>query len=112
MWHAISSVYPYLSPFFLLAAKETHDITVLMEDRNADNNTVLHLAAATNDLNTADVCLQYGADINALNTNCETPLYLAAVKGNMEMVKFLVQKGADVNIKNTDFKSLLHRYIK
>ena len=95
--------------FFLSATKASHDIRRLVEDGDADNNTVLHLAAGTNDLNTAQVCLQYGADINALKTNNETPLYVATVKGNMQIVEFLVQKGADMNIKNADSKCVLHR---
>lgn len=85
------------------------DITKLVEDRDVENNTVLHLAAGTNDLKTAEVCLQNGADINALKSNNETPLYVATVKGSLQMVELLVQKGADVNVKNTDSKTVLHR---
>ena len=99
-----------LSSTFLLSATESkQDIKSLVEDRNVDNNTVLHLAAGTNDLSTAQVCLGYGADINALKTNNETPLYVATVKGNLQMVQLLVEKGADINAKNADSKSVLHR---
>ena len=84
-------------------------IKELVGDRDAYNNTVLHLAAGTNDLHTAEVCIQNGADINALKTNNETPLYVATVKGNLKMVEFLVKKGADAIAKNSDSKTVLHR---
>ena len=95
--------------FLLLATTAKQDIKALVEDRNVDNDTVLHLAAGTNDLNTAKVCLGNSADVNALKTNNETPLFVAAVKGNLQMVELLVQKGADLNAKNADSKSVLHR---
>lgn len=112
MLHGLRYLYPLaylLFISFLSVTKARQDIAELVEDRSADNSTVLHLAAGTNDLDTAQVCLQNGADINALKTNNETSLYVATVKGNLQMVEFLVQKGADVNIKNADSKSVLHR---
>lgn len=95
--------------FLLSATVAKQDIKALVEDRNVDNDTVLHLAAGTNDLSTAKVCLGNSADVNALKTNNETPLFVAAVKGNLQMVELLVQKGADINAKNADSKSVLHR---
>ena len=88
------------------AKKENRD---LFDDRDFGCNTILHLAAGTNDLKTAEACLANGADINAVNSKKETPLYMAAVKGNLQMVKLLIQKGADVNVKNADSKSVLHK---
>lgn len=93
----------------LLAAEGSESIKGLVEDRDTHNNTVLHLAAGTNDLQTAEVCFQNGADINALRTNNETPLYEATVKGNLKMVEFLVKNEANVNAKNADSKTVLHR---
>ena len=95
--------------FLLLATTAKQDIKALVEDRNVDNDTVLHLAAGTNDLKTAQACLENGADINAVNSNMETPLYVATVKGNLQMVELLAQKGADMNVKSADFKSVLHK---
>lgn len=101
-----------LTIFFLLlllateARKENRE---LFDDRDVGCNTVLHLAAGTNDLKTAQACLENGADINAVNSNIETPLYVATVKGNLQMVELLAQKGADMNVKSADFKSVLHK---
>ena len=81
----------------------------LVGDRDSHNNTILHLAAGANDLNTAELCLQYGAEIDARRSDSETPLYVATVKGNLQMVQLLVKRGADVAAKNAESKSVLHR---
>ena len=109
LYHVLSSPLILSSAFLLSATAPEQDIKALVEERNVDNNTVLHLAAGTNDLNTAQVCLGNDADVNALKTNHETPLFVATVKGNLQMVELLVQKGADINAKNADSKSVLHR---
>lgn len=85
------------------------NIKDLVGERDLHNNTVLHLAAGTNDLNTAEVCLQNGADIDAVTSNNETPLYVATVKGNLRMVELLIRKGANVFLRNSDSKTVLHR---
>ena len=84
-------------------------IKELVGDRDLHNNTVLHLAAGTDDLNTAEVCLRNGGDIDARKSNNETPLYVATVKGNLRMVELLVRKGANVVAKTADSKTVLHR---
>lgn len=81
----------------------------LVGDRDSHNNTILHLAAGANDLNTAELCLQYEAEIDARRSDGETPLYVATVKGNLQMVQLLVKRGADVAAKNAESKSVLHR---
>lgn len=102
------STHHFFSHLFL-ATEAKKENTELFDDRDVGCNTVLHLAAGTNDLKTAQACLAHGADINAVNSNKETPLYVATVKGNLQMVELLVQKGADMNVKNADSKSVLHK---
>ena len=58
--------------------------------------TILHDMAQKGNLSKAELLLNYGADINALDEEyCSTPLGLAARWGQTEMVKFLLQRGAD-----------------
>ena len=70
---------------------------------------MLHLAAWINDVNTAELCLDNGADVNTLNCKSATALHLAAIKGNIEMADLLISRGADVDTKDGDSKTPLHR---
>lgn len=58
--------------------------------------TPLHRFAERGDLESADIYLQHGADINAVDEEFySTPLGFAAKYGKKEMVEFLLAKGAD-----------------
>jgi len=85
------------------------NVKELIGEGDSHRNTILHLAAGTNDPRTAEVCLQNGADIDARNSGNETPLHVATVKGNLQMVQLLVKKGACVSAKNAEHKTILHR---
>ncbi len=57
--------------------------------------TPLHRLAMTGDRAQASACLDFGADINALDDEyCSTPLGWAARCGQTEMVDWLLEKGA------------------
>ena len=58
--------------------------------------TLLHRCAAKGDIEMAQVCLEFGADINAVETDySSTPLACAARLGKKEMVEWLLKKGAN-----------------
>jgi ankyrin repeat protein len=58
--------------------------------------TMLHHVAARSNISVAEVCLEAGADINAIESNySSTPLGWAARQGKTEMVKWLLEHGAD-----------------
>lgn len=60
--------------------------------------TLLHDMAQEGDIQKAELLLQYGAVIDAVDEEYQsTPLGLAARWGRNEMVEFLLQKGADPN---------------
>jgi ankyrin repeat protein len=59
----------------------------------------LHRFAQRGDIESAEVFLQHGADINALDEELySTPLGYAAKYGKKEMVEFLLAKGADKDL--------------
>jgi ankyrin repeat protein len=61
--------------------------------------TLLHRCAAKGNVEVAAVCLDFGADINATDTDaCSTPVGWAAREGKVEMVEWLLSKGADPNL--------------
>ena len=102
------------SDFFSTAADRDVDANEkeLVGNEDLQSNTVLHMAAWNNDIKTAELCLDNGADVNSLKCNSVTALHLAASKGNLEMAEFLISRGAGVNMKDEDSKTPLHRYVE
>lgn len=71
--------------------------------------TPLHFAARDQKLSIVKLLLQYGADIDRVDTFGNTPLWrcIMAPNVNEEVVHFLIENGADLNKKNTHGKSPL-----
>ncbi|MBQ6470933.1 MAG: ankyrin repeat domain-containing protein, partial [Victivallales bacterium] len=46
----------------------------------------------------AELLLEYGADVNGRDFNGQSPLHYAASKGNIEMIDFLIAHGAEINL--------------
>lgn len=65
-------------------------------------STVLHAAAAGNDIDTIRQVLGAGLDVNAVNFPGFTPLMLSASQANLEAVKLFLAKGANVNAVSGD----------
>lgn len=99
--------------FFSTAADRDVEINVkeLLGEEDLQGNTVLHMAAWNNDVKTAQLCLEIGADVNTLKCNSASALHLAATKGNLEMADLLISRGAGVNTKDKDSKTPLQRWV-
>jgi uncharacterized protein len=63
-----------------------------------DGTTALHWAVHWGDLDSADLLMLFGADLNARNDYGTTPLLLACERGNGAMVEKLLAKGANPNL--------------
>jgi len=75
--------------------------------RNWLGITLLHRCAAKGDSGVAQVCLDFGADINATETKLSsTPLGWAAREGKKEMVEWLLQKGANPRLPEDEHWAL------
>ncbi|XP_073299884.1 ADP-ribosylation factor GTPase-activating protein AGD3-like [Primulina huaijiensis] len=64
-----------------------------MED--ADGWYLLHLACETADVGMIELLLQYGANINAVDSRGQTPLHRCIIRGKSSLVKLLLTRGAD-----------------
>ena len=84
------------------ATRDTSDIdSKLLSDIHRKNQqTSLHIAAASNQLDVAQELLRRGVEVNAQNMWGATPLHLAVSNDNYEMVQSLLQGGANATMKN------------
>ena len=71
---------------------------IRLEDRDNHGNTGLHVACWDSSPLQSTLCLiQYGADVNAGNSQRSTPLHTASMCGHREKALSLIQHGAHVN---------------
>ena len=80
----------------------------LLESRNADNLTPLHLASVHGQTAIASFLLKKGADINAGDNENSTALHNAAARGHREIVSLLLNQGAAINSKDDNHMTPLH----
>lgn len=79
-----------------------------VESKDGSGHTPLHLAAATNMRNVADVLLECGAEVDARNHSGATPLHLAAWFNSREAAQLLVDSGAKIDSRDTAGNTPLH----
>ena len=81
----------------------------LVNDKDEDGFSLLHLAAYSGDRGVAEFLIEKGARVNEEATSCAfTPLFLASLRGHEEIVELLLAKGAPADIKDNKGRSPLH----
>ncbi|GAB1866370.1 Transient receptor potential channel pyrexia [Camponotus japonicus] len=95
-----------LTPLHLTAEKGNAECTRLLlnagaktETRNSSDQTAMHLATLAQSVETIDILIEAGAEVNAADNKGRIPLHNAVAKTlrGSEMVKTLIQAGASVN---------------
>lgn len=79
----------------------------LVDARNNNGRTALHIACMRGNLPLAKLLLKNGASINAMSNDNYNPLLLACQSNNDELVNFLLENEADYTINNGTSKSPL-----
>ncbi|XP_064611198.1 protein phosphatase 1 regulatory subunit 16A-like isoform X2 [Liolophura sinensis] len=69
---------------------------------NEDGLTALHQCCIDNSEEMLQVLLQYGANVNARDTELWTPLHAAATCGHINLCKYLIDAGAELLAVNAD----------
>src|SRR5437588_12297541 len=62
-----------------------------------DGTPALHWVVRVDDVETARLLIQAGANVKLADRYGVTPIYLAASNGNAAMIKLLLDSGADAN---------------
>ncbi|XWS39416.1 hypothetical protein CRYUN_Cryun18bG0052600 [Craigia yunnanensis] len=70
-----------------------------------DGCTLLHLACEAADIGMLELLLQYGANINAMDSRGQMPLHRCILKGKAELAKLLLTRGADPQALNGEGKT-------
>ena len=71
-----------------------------IETRDANENTVLHFAAAMGHSELMKLLIENGCDVNAINDENDTPLNSAFVKGHQSIINLLLENNATANLPN------------
>eukprot|EP00249_Psilotum_nudum_P023910 c29025_g1_i1 orf=417-5300(+) len=78
-------------------------IGVLLDSRNAEGQTALHMAAMRGCSEIVEAILEYPeADIEALDKDGDTPIVFALASGTADCLKVFIKKGANVNARLKD----------
>lgn len=80
----------------------------LVDRRNNENGTCLHLAVESGHDDMAKLCIQMGADINAEMNNGWTPLHLSAKQGHLLVARLLLDARADIEAGDVGNATPLH----
>ena len=77
----------------------------IFDTRNAHNMTPLHYACYENNFECAQLLIELGSDVNAIDINGKSILIYALHSQNIKMIDFLIVNGADCNKKDLEGKT-------
>lgn len=74
----------------------------LLNGKNYNHETCVHLSCAANNVKVLQKLMEYGADVNALDWNGNTALHIAIKNGNIDCVSTLLNTTSTVFEQNID----------
>ena len=99
--HAVNN--DYKSLLFLLENGFKSEVSM----KTYSLDTPLHYAARVGCSRCVKLLLQYGSDINAVNSVGATPFYLAATRGNTKVMEVLIEENAVTSITPKNSRTAL-----
>ncbi|GJQ81133.1 hypothetical protein Trydic_g10282, partial [Trypoxylus dichotomus] len=91
-----------LTPLTTVVATRKRDAVPIPLDNNTYVNFPVEnaIALTSNEIQIIKLLLQYGADVNYMNSNGVTPLTHAIKLKDKDVIRILLQHGADINVKD------------
>lgn len=80
-----------------------------VNQKDADQNSALHIAVQTGHVSMCQVLLQHGAEVDVQNKCSKSPLQMASMGKNKEILELLIKQGAQTNTKDRNQRTPLHR---
>jgi len=81
---------------------------IMLNARGAWQRSPLHWACANGQINTVEVLIEFGADVNIQDEQRWTPLHFACNNGHKNVVSFLLKNGANISIEDSFNRPPLH----
>ena len=81
----------------------------VIEQKDAEGNTLLHLAVASANVQIVDLLLSKNADPSAKREDGQTPIHLCAKSDSVEILEKLVEAKGDINDADVGAETILHK---
>lgn len=91
------------------SGKDFPEFDQLVNRKDKDHNSALHLAVQTGHLSACRILLQHNANVNLQNKHQKTPLHVASMGKNKDILELLVKQGAQTDQKDYKQRTPLHR---
>ncbi|XP_044178516.1 transient receptor potential cation channel subfamily A member 1 homolog [Acropora millepora] len=85
-----------------------YDISEMLEDKNGEGETALHVAVKGGCQEIVKLCLHKGAKVRARRGNSAHPLHIAAIHGHVEIAACLIEHNANFEERNALRETPLH----
>ncbi|XP_041474154.1 transient receptor potential cation channel subfamily A member 1-like [Lytechinus variegatus] len=92
-----------------MASKCGIKVVDYLRDHDNEENSVLHIAVRSRNLELVEILLQNGANVNDQKSNGACPLHEAAVTGADDIARALLRYGASIMMEDDEGMTSLHR---
>ena len=75
-----------------------HELSAIAQYKNHEQQTSLYIASVYGEVETIELLLERGADVNALRWDGTSPIFGAATYARIDVLKLLLKAGADLDI--------------